>query len=279
MNQFKRWAKSVGLFAPASGPDPYRARRGEPRGFALAWTGFLILATASCFATYGATLGISPRGYINAARALTGVLGAGIAILWPVVRLSQAPAQTGGSGVVARDLVIILLPLQAVLWPQALVARWPIETIGAVAITLTAWAAAVGAVVAMALGPGVPRAERSGAPCEEAPGERSRPTRALPRTGAMLLIIVVVSWGLAAIAIDPTGAAAEPSTVFWAQAISPITAPMQLTRVDGLAVDAIVPRPSEAQWRAIAATGILAASGWVLAMLTESLAPSRSAPR
>ena len=56
--------------------------------------------------------------------------------------------------VVAKDLVILLVPLQAVLWPQVVITGWTVSAVAASDVLLISWASMVGAFLAIALGPG-----------------------------------------------------------------------------------------------------------------------------
>src|SRR5204862_230299 len=66
-----------------------------------------------------------------ATRALLAVTAAGVVLIWPMVRLSQAPDEHPASGSL-QDLVVVLIPTQAVSWPQWLgwVGRWPPGVVG-----------------------------------------------------------------------------------------------------------------------------------------------------
>lgn len=256
----RRWLLEVGLLAPRGGRDRYEHRRGEPRGFALIWTAFLVIGTMACFAAYGIGRGISPQGYANAARSLTSVLGLGISVLWPLVRLSQFPARGGGGSVVTRDLVIVLLPLQAVLWPQALVARWPVEVIAAVASCLGAWAAIVGALLAVALGGPDHRRDETGNRLDE-----SRGRRVGPRWVVMLLLVVLVLAGPVYWWLGPivSGGDLPVSASFWSRMASPLTAPLELTRPAHWTGRAAT--VEDQHWRAIGFTLVVSGALWVIA--------------
>lgn len=261
MGGARNWMLRVGLIAPSDGSDPYRHRRGEPRGFALFWTAFLVLGTMACFAAYGVGRGITPHGYVNAARSLTAVLGLGVGVLWPVFRLSQAPAKGGGIAVVSRDLVIVLLPLQAVLWPQALVAKWPIEVISAVAAVLGAWAAIIGAVIAISLGSAVPRRSEAKDRLGEATG------RVISQRGlTMLLILLIVFAGPTYWWIEPILSGGSAHASFWSRMASPVTAPLELTRERLWTGHAA--QITGNHWRAISLTLVFAGVSWVVAATT-----------
>src|SRR5437867_4288680 len=76
---------------PRPRPDPWSHRRGEPRLFAFLWTLFLFAATGITFMTAVSLGGNSADVMRPATRALLALTGAGVVLLWPMVRLSQAP--------------------------------------------------------------------------------------------------------------------------------------------------------------------------------------------
>jgi hypothetical protein len=86
-----------------------------------------------------------------ATRVLLAVTAAGVMVLWPMVRLSQLPDDHPFAGIV-QDLVVVLIPTQAVIWPQALgwLGRWPVGVVAAVAALLAAWGVLAGGLLAIA---------------------------------------------------------------------------------------------------------------------------------
>ncbi len=128
-------------------------RRGEPRTFALLWTLFLMLATLVMFASLSASPSVTPEVYRPAARTLLLSVTLGITLLWPMTRLSQLPPRKAPVSAVLKDLVVLLLPVQALVWPHALgmLSGWPVSVVAAVALTIAAWALVTGGVLAVAL--------------------------------------------------------------------------------------------------------------------------------
>ncbi len=124
--------------AIATGPvDPWAHRRGEPRIFAFLWTLFLLASVLGAIVWHGGTPAMAEYG--PAARLIAVLVGIGIAVLWPVVRLSQempkrAPLQCG-----AADLMVVLVPTQLVLWPLGLLASWPLDVVLTVSGLLSVW--------------------------------------------------------------------------------------------------------------------------------------------
>jgi len=127
-------------------------RRGEPRTFALLWTLFLMLATLVMFASLSASPSVTPEVYRPAARTLLLTVVLGATLLWPMTRLSQLPPEERPVGSVLKDLVVVLLPVQALIWPHALgmLSGWPLGVVAAIALCIGAWACVGGGVLAVA---------------------------------------------------------------------------------------------------------------------------------
>lgn len=235
-------------------------RRGEPRVFAFGWTAILLLATAATLFASGLGWVFSDEAFRANAQRLMLVLVLATTVLWPMLRLSQARPACGGPRAVIGDLPVVLIPMQAVIWPQALPpAAWPASVTAAVALTLAAWACIVGALLAAALGPG-----RAGASAREAvaPKDDLRPGA---RTLWMAVTIGVATLGMApALTLAPTGPDAPPTRPLWL--LSPFTGVYELTRDRSWTGQHTMVTP--AHWRAVGMTwaaagglGLLAA-GW-----------------
>lgn len=81
-------------------------------------------------------------------------LGCGVALLWPATRLSQEPPEGGLSGVlssVLMDLIVVQVPVQAVLLPLVVLARWPLGVVLTLGLHALAWGVLVGAILSAAL--------------------------------------------------------------------------------------------------------------------------------
>jgi hypothetical protein len=213
--------------------DRWAHRRAEPRMLAFAWTMYLLIATGMSFARVGLAEPVDVQVYRASARALLLTVAIGACILWPMVRLSQAlPKRPLWD--TFKDLLVIVAPMQAVIWGQALLSRWPVQSLGAVAIGLAAWTAICGGILAMAMGAG-------GAP------ER--------RLGAMVAIVVVTCAGGAVVLAEGLG----PRTGL----LSPYTMPWALLGRDLSLGYTLGPTP--AQWGAVIGLCLGAGAPWLVA--------------
>ena len=254
----RQWAEQIGLVAPRDAQDRWAHRRGEPRGFAVLWMVFLLISTVFVFLTMGDPVRVTGEGYREGIRTLITVIALGITVLWPMLRLSQASAIGGGIVVVAKDLVILLIPLQAVIWPQALITGWSFSSVAASAIVLVAWALIVGALLAVALGTGR-RVRADERPLEGATHRGS----GLERTYWMLSILALVFAGpVLMLGLRAVSGTSEDDLARLLRMSSPLTAPWELLRdriwtgqhavIDG------------AHWRMVWMTLCLAVMGWIL---------------
>jgi hypothetical protein len=145
-------AKEKDIFGrvPRDRPD-WSHRRGEPRVFALVWMLYLMGVTALMFASLSDAFFVSPAITRPAARGMLLATIAGVVLLWPAVRLSQRPAERPVRAVL-RDLFVVLIPAQAVIWPHALreLGDWSMGVLLALAGVFAAWALVVGGLLAMA---------------------------------------------------------------------------------------------------------------------------------
>lgn len=137
------------IWPPPPPADPWAHRRGEPRIFTLLWIGWLMLITSVSFAAIG------PRGIVDpdearpSTRILLMLLLCGAAFLWPAFRLCQIRPRRIVSSVLL-DLVVICVPAQIVIWPQVLLAYWPIPILASVATLLATWSTLTAAVLIFA---------------------------------------------------------------------------------------------------------------------------------
>jgi hypothetical protein len=156
----------------------------EPRGLALLWTLYLLAVTLTSFWTPTTGAGLDPLAGRYASRVLLVAVSFGYAVLWPMLRLCQVFPSEGGVASVGKDLLVVVIPTQAVVWPLAFLAVWPMSVAAGLGAITLGWTLLVGALLALALGRG--GVERS----------RGRWSRA----GWMLVIMVVAArpaglWG------------------------------------------------------------------------------------
>lgn len=133
---------------PVGHPD-WSHRRGEPRVFALIWMLYLMGVTITMFASFMHAQSISQSVTRPAAQRMILATMLGVTLLWPAIRMSQRPARAPVRSVL-RDLFVILVPAQAVIWPHAMgvLAGWPIVLLLALACSFGAWSLVVGGLIA-----------------------------------------------------------------------------------------------------------------------------------
>ncbi|MEM9083843.1 MAG: hypothetical protein AAGB34_09615 [Planctomycetota bacterium] len=140
------------LFVPGikAKDDEWKHRRGEPRVFALLWTGFVLFAAAATlFVVNGA-------GYTRheiqevAVRSLLLVILAGIVLVYPAIRLSQAPdPHPVRAGLL--DAVVVLMPLVPLLLLCPMLASWPGDVAFVLWITILGWVMLITGLVTLAI--------------------------------------------------------------------------------------------------------------------------------
>lgn len=245
---------------PPRGRPDWSHRRGEPRIFALCWTLFLTVITTTMLmrAAVGGRLDLSV--YRQGLRMTLLVIMTAVVIAWPMMRLSQARPRGGGVGSMLKDLLIVLVPLQAVLWPQVVLARWPVSLVGAIDALLAAWALVCGGIVAIALGG--PTEDPRGLPEAEA----TTPDRARGRIAAMSIVVALSCvGGAAALALDgamrPIGATDAGS---WWMMLSPHAGVLEMSRDRAASGEA--PHPEPAHLWAIGGLLVLGVATWAAAI-------------
>lgn len=234
--------------AHAARPDRWAHRRVEPRLLAFLWTSYLFAATGLTLLSVGKGWFVTPDVYRPAARILLAGVAVGITVLWPMIRLSQeAPRITDRSGPVTetiKDLLVILVPAQAVFWPQLWLTRWPLDVVAAIAALMGAWALLTGGLLAVAL--------------SSVSTGRARPGLRALWTVVFVIIATLGTIGAAFDRRPPPAPPAQPSMMF-----SPITAVFEVARDRSWSGSpaAIV----SSHWLAIGATALLAIPLWMVA--------------
>lgn len=184
---------------PLSRRERYAHRRGEPRTFAILWMAFMVAAIMVSVSPVGASGLVSVETYRPSARLLAALMGVGIAVVWPMVRLSQVRPRFLGRAMV-QDLVIVMVPIAAMCTAQSApwMAGWPLNVGAAMALGLLGWSMVVGGVMLHAF---ASEAARDRTPIPDCPA----PTRALDtgvgtpdvgaRVSAMLVLVAVAVTG------------------------------------------------------------------------------------
>lgn len=237
--------------APVGRPD-WSHRRGEPRVFALVWMVYLMGVTAIMFMTVSDAFFVSTDITRPAARAMVVATAAGIALLWPAFRLSQHPPEHPVRDVL-RDLFVLLVPAQAVIWPHALrvLADWPLPVLLAIAACFASWALLVGGVIAMA---------NTGRAAGRARG-----------LWTLVLLVAVLGAPALGVTLGITGPARlDAPRPGWM--LSPITAVLEITR-DRDDAGTTVP-VTTTHWRTLAAVACVGGAMLCLAGATR-VAPAR----
>jgi len=134
--------------APAPSGQAWDHRRGEPRLLVLCWAIYLLAASGATIMRLP-ELGFTDPRYVQAsARVLIMLMGVGLTVLWPMVRLSQASPRRPATAALV-DLVALLVPLAAVLWPVTWLGRWDWEVTCGVLAMFGAWGVLLAALVTM----------------------------------------------------------------------------------------------------------------------------------
>jgi len=224
---------------PAPTGRDWSHRRGEPRIFAFFWTLYLLLATIAAFWSVGAPGTSDLLALRPAARSVLAAISVGVGLLWPMTRLSQErpsarPARIARA--VAQDTLVLVVPAQAIIWPQVAMAGWPVPVVGALAASLASWSLVVGALLALALS--TPRVRRG---------------------WWMLLFVALAGFG-PLIALGPARALHQEAEFDWWWMTSPITSGFEIARDRPWSGAAAAVTPSH--WRAIWLVCVAGAGAW-----------------
>ncbi len=239
--------------------DRWAHRRAEPRPFAALWLLYLVGVSALVVANAGVSGMLHRDVYRAAACGMLTLVGVGVIVVWPMLRLSQEVPERPGRSVLA-DAWIVMLPSQVMVWAQALpwMGDWPVEVVGAIAAVLGAWTFISGAMLAAGLRhvsntlPGAPRGAR----------------RAL-----WMALILLAGVFLPAVGLFIEGRLGTPTRegIVW-MGLSPVTAPFAIA---GQRAWVSLGSPVEpVQWVGVATLGLIAIAGWVLVGVWRGGAPA-----
>lgn len=218
--------------------DRWAHRRGEPRVFALLWTIFLLCASLLTVLQGAGGAGLDAATARAPARALLVVIGVGVGILWPTVRLSQASPRRPVRAALL-DVVVIVLPMQAVLWPSTLLGRWSPGVTFGVSVAMASWALLVGSALAIA--------------CRTGPG----PGRTVWMVALLGLSLAAPAARLGGRAFGGDRADGPPLELM---ILSPVTAGWAITE----SMSGGTPRMTRPEWAALAAPALASCPLWVI---------------
>jgi len=201
--------------APPEGFEDWSHRKREPRALALLWMIFLMLVSAWMFARLSIAPTVSTSVSRPAAREMLVFAMVGACVLYPMLRLAQAIPLPSVVGAGVRDALVLILPLQAVLWPNRLVVLggWGSDVILALAAHSAAWIVLlVGASSVSLAGASV-----SGRP-------------ALARALGSAAVVVLALGAPMVELVTGIGAGVDARGVHLGWMLSPITGVLELTR-------------------------------------------------
>lgn len=250
----QEWAdpSSLGQNDPADLRDPWAHRRGEPRAFAFLWTMYLFASVAGSVLWVAQSGGLAIGAYGPAARIMLVVVAVGCTLLWPMTRLSQQSPPRHAILAILADLVVVLMPVQVVVWPMAWLANWPWPTISAIGAIIAAWTILIGGVLALAL---TPHSDRDNTTSNEFRRARAL---SLARTLWMFAILLLLLGGLVPNLWHLN--AAHP----WLAMTSPYSAILGVTGVGVLGPTRAI---LSSEWIVIALVGALGWMVWAVAIV------------
>lgn len=249
------------------GPEPdytgdrWAHRRAEPRPLAFMWTLYLFAATAMTFAAIRGVGGLTLDVYHPALRVLLMTVAAGVVVVWPMIRLSQAGPPEHPASAALKDLFAIVVPLQAIVWPQWALTGWPVSVIGAVAGTLTAWAVLTCGLLAIYFR------------VEPAQAEESPPGGFGSRAMMTLVFVLLAALGpVVGAAWSLLGGTTTPARTSWWMLSSPLTAIFDIT-ADRAAGPVL--RGVPAHWAVAANVAVAGVVCWFWSLTPRRRAPGR----
>ena len=132
--------------APVGRAD-WSHRRREPRGLALMWTVYLMLATVVSLIPMVLSGQLSGDVYRPSARVMIVMVMVGLMVLWPMLRVSQPRNSAQPVLDVSRDLGVLFFPAMVLVWPQAVLAGWSVPVLGAASVVLVVWGLIAGSAL------------------------------------------------------------------------------------------------------------------------------------
>ncbi|MCB9848262.1 MAG: hypothetical protein H6814_07585 [Phycisphaeraceae bacterium] len=208
-------------------------REPEPKTITLLWSLYLLVAAGSTVFAVEHLWIYDASDFRTSSRLMLGMIGLGVGALWPMVRLSQTSPQRIGESVFA-DVVAMCVPAQAVIWPLTLLGGWTWGVTALIALALGAWAAFIGAIMAL--------------------GVLARP--GVMRSAWMLVAIACVA-GAPIWAMSTGWARPDPASFDWRFA-SPLTMGWGMTT----SLNGSVARITPDKWAGVLIPAAAAAIGW-----------------
>lgn len=228
-------------FSHRAGYDPWAHRKGEPRIFALLWSVYLMFsALGTIFAVRSLSVPTSQQYSFGAAALLT-MVTIGCTLLWPAVRLSQSAPRLPGQAVIG-DLIVVLVPVQVIIWPLPVLTHWPWEIAAGLSVMMTSWTLFVAVPLWRAL----------------------RQNDAVERAITMLLIVAIVALGAGVLGLLRLRGVGG-SLPAWLWLSSPVTGVWELVS----APSGLKPRMSQEEW-SIVALPVVGALVWSMIALLAS---------
>lgn len=136
--------------------DPWAHRKGEPRPLAIFWSIYLMGAALLTLFRVRSLSMPSTEQFVTGCRGMIVMVAIGLFVLWPMTRLSQEfPARSARS--LLSDLGVLLIPVQAVVWPMPLLTHWSWSVTGALALLLISWSIVAAGVLRLAHAQRFPR--------------------------------------------------------------------------------------------------------------------------
>lgn len=249
--------------SPTPAPDRWAHRRAEPRPFAVIWLGFILAASVMSIGAVGALGLMASEVYRPAARVMISIIGAGVAIVWPMIRLSQEPPERPFRAFGA-DAVVVTIPILLMITPQSLpwMAAWPLEVSGALAAVLVGWTVLVAGV----LGWSFHTISRS-------------PKDSHVRAGTMIMLALLAivppaaaAFLFAAFSTDARIAGSDPGAPALLMVASPLAAPFELARERLWTGSTALIAPDH--WKVIACIWVLAITVWISGAIAIRRAPA-----
>ena len=220
--------------------------------------GLVMLAALWVFCTWILLFGLRPpvqpqtASYGPTLEILFASIGAGIAIGWPLLRLSARPSSAPVLQS-AFDALALAILLQVVVWPLRLVSNWTLPRTWMIVAALCVSIAFSGALLGLATGSTHRRT-------------RTWAMAACVLLAAMPILVAIVGEGLAPTGSPVFGGGSTVSRESWrayAEFLVPTSAPVLL----GRCAEAVPLDPAPSEWNLIRLGGTACAALWVAAIV------------